>query len=103
MTTTHTYSNATGSYDVLELQKLLENEPCEEVLIADIKGVSKSRRSGFSKHRLLKTDTTFPVILDFDNNLIDGRHRIIKLMAEESLAVLAKRATWEQLQSVKIN
>jgi len=46
--------------------------------INDIKEVYRSKRSGFSKKRYGTADSKFPIIVDENLTLIDGRHRTLK-------------------------
>lgn len=82
MSSTHTKTMPCGH--LLDINKLIEVIHSRDLVvpllveISSIKGLSKSRKLGFSKRRYEKADLRFPVIVDENLNLLDGRHRTLK-------------------------
>ena len=77
--TSHTKTMPDGrKLDVLRLQQLVSRLKERQVSLDDIKGVSRSARSGFSLDRYQNTDTSYPLILDPHHHLLDGRHRYLR-------------------------
>ena|SRR5947209_14341045 len=64
--------------DVLRLQSLLEHAPVEYLPLDEIKGASRSPKSGFSRRRYARAEPNVAGIVDGRTNLIDGRHRYLK-------------------------
>ena len=62
-----------------ELIKLVDGRKPEEVDIASVKGGTKDS-PGFSEEKLAKVDTSYPILVDSEMNLVDGRHRKLKLL-----------------------
>lgn len=50
-----------------------------QMAISDIKGGTRTS-PGYSDERYLNTNTDYPIILDVENGLVDGRHRKLKLI-----------------------
>jgi hypothetical protein len=57
--------------DVLRLQSLLEHAPVEYLPLDEIKGASRSPKSGFSRRRYERAE---PAVA----GIVDGRHRYLK-------------------------
>lgn len=101
--TTHTKELPDGTtLDIIKLFDVVRGKPFESVNIDDLKLLSESPRDGFSEKRLAKADTSYPVIVDADNRLIDGRHRAVKLKQQGEDTVQAVRATLEDLGAVTL-
>lgn len=77
----HTKTMPDGSeIDVFKLHKLLIDSESFAMPLSDIQKPSKSKRTGFSKIRSEKADISFPIIIDEQKFIIDGRHRYFKLL-----------------------
>jgi hypothetical protein len=46
----------------------------------EVDKLQRSKNSGFSKKRYEKTDIRYPVLIDQYNTVLDGRHRLCKLL-----------------------
>lgn len=49
----------------------------------------------FHIKRVMEADLTKPIILDWNGNIADGRHRILKCIAEGKPTIKAVRMTWK--------
>lgn len=101
--TTHSFSDATGTYNLSQLFDSLADRPATQLPIAaGMPGVNRSKRNGFSVKRLANTDLVYPVIVDESQKLIDGRHRILKALSQGQNNVNAVTATPADLAKVKM-
>jgi hypothetical protein len=95
---THTDRLSDGTHRTLDVLKLIDRVKSRVPLSIDINNdvgvhqISRSRSSGFSRKRYDAADTSYPVLLDGDR-LIDGRHRLVKLLDRAVTTVLAHRLT----------
>ncbi len=100
----HVRHDETGSYDIRALIGRLASQQRELVPLNALGPVSRSRRHGFSPvSRYPKADTQQPIILDSADQVLDGRHRILKLLDQGAQNVQAIRARPEDLQAVKLS
>ncbi len=98
----HTYTDKSGTYDVLKLIKAVKNRQTEKIDISSLIGMSYSKKDGFSpKTKLPFVDVSYPILIDNDNKIIDGRHRVAKLIKEKISHVQAIRITSKDLDAVK--
>jgi len=67
--------------DISKLILLLEGRKPVRIAFSSLRGISRSRRTGFSRKRLERVDTTVPGVVDEHHLLLDGRHRVVKLQA----------------------
>lgn len=91
MSITHTKTLTNGDkIDIFKLIQLLKNRPVVTKSIDELPIPNKSKKTGFSQKRLKVADISFPIIIDKDNNIIDGRHRLAKLVkqGEEKIKVI---------------
>lgn len=102
--TTHSFSDATGTYNLSQLFNSLADRPAAQLPIAaGMPGVNRSKRNGFSVKRLANTDLAYPVIVDENQKLIDGRHRILKALSQGQRHVNAITATPADLTQVRMS
>jgi len=65
--------------------------------------MSYSKKDGFSpKTKLPNADTKYPILIDKNNKIIDGRHRVAKLIDKKVSHVQAIRLTQKDLDNVKL-
>lgn len=88
--------------DILKLYDLLKNRESVEIPLESIKSPSRSSRSGFSASRLKNSDTSFPLIIDENRFLIDGRHRFFKLLDTGVSIANVKIATAKDILAVAV-
>jgi hypothetical protein len=67
--------------DVNKLHQVTKNRKSRSFKLKDIKGGTENS-PGFSEERLKKTDTKFPILIDSKDEIVDGRHRKLKLMRQ---------------------
>jgi hypothetical protein len=104
MSDTHTKTMPDGRLlDILKLIELLAPKTKTMVETSIIKGVNKSRQTGFSSARYAAADLQFPVIIDGDRNLIDGRHRLLKAKNEGRICIWAYVASKEEIEECIID
>jgi hypothetical protein len=65
--------------DVNKLHQITKDRTPQSFKLKDIKGGTENS-PGFSEERLKKTDTKFPILIDSKDEIVDGRHRKLKLM-----------------------
>jgi uncharacterized protein (DUF2267 family) len=99
---THTHTRSSGTYDINALIELLAERSPEAVPLVDVTGANRSKRTGFSPKRLLQADATYPGIVDEQNALLDGRHRLLKLLDAGETVGQFHRATPQDLATVKV-
>jgi hypothetical protein len=88
--------------DILKLYDLLKDREVIQMPIEQIKSPSRSERSGFSQVRLKRSDVSFPLIIDENRFLVDGRHRFFKLLDAGETMVKVKFATAEDLATATV-
>ena len=68
--------------DVTRLNELVSGRASEKVTLEDLKidGLNRSKATGFGSKRYADADTTKPILVDSNNNVVDGRHRYFKLL-----------------------
>lgn len=50
---------------------------------------------GFHMRKVAEADLRVPIILDWEGAIADGRHRVIKALAEDRREILAVRMHWK--------
>lgn len=97
-TTSHDKTLKDGTViDVLKLIELTNNQPTTMVKLKDIKNVDRSKKTGFSSKRYAKADTSYPLLVDSNYSLLDGRHRYFKLKDNDVLQTPTRIVTSDQL------
>jgi len=89
--------------DISKLVCLVECRQPERIRFSLLKGITRSRQTGFSKKRLELADTTIPGIVDQKNRILDGRHRVLKLQATGETSGLFWRVSSEDIQQAVID
>ena len=67
--------------------------------LASLRGIKRSRQTGFSMKRYAKADLRFPIIADETGLVLDGRHRYFKALdagISDSFVITASREEIEQ-------
>jgi hypothetical protein len=99
---THTKTMPGGEQlDIWKLVQALEGRDTENIDLEAL-SPSRSRRSGFSPRRLEAADTEFPLVVDEEGMLLDGRHRALKLLAQGETQAPAHRATVEDVLAAMV-
>lgn len=81
--------------DVFKLTLILKDRVPEERSISQLKGIHQNKGFGFSLKRVETADTSIPIIVDESGFVIDGNHRVNKLLREGKTLVsvlVAKKA-----------
>lgn len=81
---TKTYCNRLINVDKL-LEFITENYYSainKEITSLDLSTISITRDSGFSEERFKNADITKPILVDYNYEIIDGRHRILKSLLQ---------------------
>jgi len=89
----------------IDVWKLIEKSKGKLVKrrrISSIRHCGFSRRSGFRWDRYHDTDTGYPLIVTWDNFLIDGRHRLLKLKKQGRKTVRVIVMTNTEIDECKI-
>ena len=60
------------------------------------------KKTCLSKKRLKKTDTNHPILVGFNNEVIDGRHRVFKGREVGANHIKAIRVTRKDLEAAKV-
>ncbi len=101
-TVTHDRVFADGSHiDIKKLIKLVKDRKPRKVAIASLKGISKSKKSGFSEDRLKNARTSLPILINSDREVVDGRHRCIKTKMKGGTHIQAIKVTKKDLKAVQ--
>ncbi len=103
MSHTHTHTKTFQDGTTIDIFKLIENLESRAPInigISLIKGPSRSKKSGFSSKRYEKADTQYPLIINEENLLIDGRHRLYKLIDQGNKTASVIIATKSDLENV---
>lgn len=99
----HTRTMPDGSVvDVFKLHKILKDRAPIKLPITDILKPNKSKRTGFSKKRSEHADIAFPLIIDRNNFLIDGRHRYFKLVDKQVTTIQAVVAEQKDIKKATL-
>lgn len=56
---------------------------------------SNMRELAWHVHKVMKADLNMPILLDWNGNIADGRHRVIKAIAQGKRTIKARRITWK--------
>jgi hypothetical protein len=91
---THTKTMPGGDkLDVYHMLSKMKGRPTEEVDLSSL-SPSRSKRHGFSPKRLAAADTSYPIVIGPKGQLLDGRHRTLKMMGEGKVGrAIAYRAS----------
>lgn len=89
--------------DVRKLNDLVRGRKTVQVEIASLKGLSKSKRSGFSEERLKGARTSKPIWINSNREVVDGRHRCIKSKMKGDTHIHAIRVTKKDLKAVRLS
>jgi hypothetical protein len=71
----HTRTLGSVTYDVF---KLFDIASQKEPVMIDLPKANRQKRTGFSKIRYENADLSFPIIVNEDGVILDGRHRVAK-------------------------
>ena len=86
--------------DVTRLNKLVGGRASEKVSLEDIKtDGNRSKSTGFGSKRYENADTSKPILVDTDNNILDGRHRYYKLLDNGRKTTKVIRVSEEDIAS----
>lgn len=95
------YFDGSGAYwSVAKLLDDARNLPVFDAPLAalDLSGViwkgSDMYTLAFHVKKCMDADLEFPILLDWRGSIADGRHRVIKAIAEGRTTIKAKRMTW---------
>lgn len=85
--------------DILKLEELVKDRTVETIPAGDLSlsGANRSKRTGYGPKRYEDADTSKPVLVDEDNNIIDGRHRYFKSVDEKQNSVDCIRVTGDDI------
>ena len=86
-------------YDIEALIKLVKNRKSIRVKLPK---ANRSSSTGFSKKRYKETNVKFPILILNTGELIDGRHRVLKLKDKGYFETQAIIITKEDLKIVEI-
>lgn len=103
-TSTHTKTLPDGSkIDVLKLIELLKDREVEEVDLNSLDAPkNKERKTGFSEKRYREADISYPLIVDQNRSLLDGRHRYFKIRDGGGTFARVRTATPEDIEAVRM-
>jgi hypothetical protein len=104
----HTDITPSGHERTLDVHKLWDITkrrkprpiPIEQI---NMNGVNRSRASGFSPKRYATVDTSFPIIQDYTGRLLDGRHRLFKLLDEGTNKILVHKLRQGDAERATVN
>lgn len=96
------YFDGSGAYwSVAKLIDDARDLPVFDVPLAalDLSGViwdgSDMYTLAFHVQKCMAADLEFPILLDWRGSIADGRHRVLKAIAEGRATIKAKRMTWK--------
>lgn len=96
------YQDREGNlYSVARMLDDAKNLPVFEVPVSalslsdEIWGGCNILALAFHVKKCMDADLSFPILLDWNGDLADGRHRLIKAIATGKRTLLAKRFTWK--------
>lgn len=90
-----------GFYSMAKLQDDAKALPVFDCPIAaldlshQIWGGSDMLSLAFHCKRVMKADLSFPILLDWNGAIADGRHRVLKAIIEGKRTILARRLQWK--------
>jgi hypothetical protein len=97
----NTLTRGADTFDIDALiARLHGREP--ETLPVDAFAINRSRNTGFSPRRLAAADVSFPMIVGPGDDVLDGKHRTVKLRTSGATHGRYLRATPEDLEAVKL-
>jgi len=79
----HTATLPNGhSIDINKLEKIVSENEVVNKNISDLKlnGANRSKSTGFGPKRYESADTKDPILVDVEGNVLNGRHRLFKLL-----------------------
>jgi hypothetical protein len=88
--------------DVNKLHQITKNRKSQSFKLEDIKGGTENSPD-FSKERLKDTDTNFPILIDSKDEIVDGRHRKLKLMRQGKKIGKVIKLTQDDINFAKKN
>jgi hypothetical protein len=96
------YRDSDGNcYSVARLLDDTRDLPVFDVPLAAL-NLSSHPWDGYNMHSLafhvkkcMDADLTFPILLDWNGGVADGRHRILKAIATGERTIKARRMTWK--------
>ena len=85
--------------DIVKLNDLVGGRDTESIAPERLStnGANRSKRTGFGSKRYEEADTTKPILVDEDNDIIDGRHRYYKLLDSDADSINIIRVTDEDV------
>jgi len=85
--------------DVPKLNELCaKNDVIEKKVVDLVSRVAKTKKTGFSRDRMAKVNTESPIIIDDQDFVLDGRHRLLRADEEGRDTIKCRVATREQIQ-----
>lgn len=99
----HTATLSNGhEIDVLKLEKLVAGiEPTEvPIFSVNVGSGNRSKSTGFGSRRYEDANTDDPILVDSNNNIINGRHRYFKSIDQGSDKIKVKHVSDEDLKKV---
>jgi hypothetical protein len=97
----NTLTRGADTFDVDALIARLHGRE-SETLPVDAFTINRSRNTGFSPRRLAAADVSFPMIVGPGDDVLDGKHRTVKLRSSGATHGRYLRATPEDLDAVKL-
>jgi len=85
--------------DIIKLIDLVGGRDTESIALERLStnGANRSKRTGFGSKRYEEADTTKPILVDENNDIIDGRHRYYKLLDSDADSINIIRVTDEDV------
>src|SRR4051794_32824806 len=88
--------------DVQVLKELASQKTTRRrLLLSTLQGVSTDSVSGYSAARLAATNLVYPVIISSSRVVLDGRHRILKLMNAARRTAVCVQLTEDDIRSAE--
>lgn len=81
-------------FDVRKMIELSRDLPVKRMRLKSFK-IPRTRKTGFSKRRYEQTDTKYPVLVDSDHLVLDGRHRLAKMQDHGRRTCLVRVVPYE--------
>jgi hypothetical protein len=103
MATTHEKVMDGITIDVKSLVKAVKRRKAKPVEIDSLKGVSRSRKTGFSQKRYDEVNINKPILILPDGRVVDGRHRTLKSQDQGKSKIKAITVTKEDLKMHKVS
>lgn len=99
-----TVSHGDRTLDVPKLNVLALKRPIVARPVADfVSQIDRSEGSGFSAERMAQADETKPVLVDQAGKLLDGRHRVAKLIDQGAQHVQCRVVTPLDIQKAELS